>query len=148
MNGRVIGEHSGAVLFTIGERHGFSIHDKSKTPHDEPYYVVTKDVAENTITVSQKPGEAAAYAKKEIRLTDVNWTCGRAPEARDGNASALTARPRYRAPLVPISVSDVDLAARTCTAYLCSTPGNHFSGPVARHLRRRNLPRWRNYFLV
>lgn len=51
--GEVIGEHEGALLYTTGERHGFTITEK--TPEDTPYYVVNKDIKENTITVSQKP---------------------------------------------------------------------------------------------
>jgi len=49
-NGEVIGFHDGAVFFTIGERHGFTITKKSKD--DKPYYVVSKDIENNTITVS------------------------------------------------------------------------------------------------
>jgi len=48
--GAVIGHHSGACFFTLGERHGFSI-DKNKDD-GKPYYVINKDVKRNTITVS------------------------------------------------------------------------------------------------
>jgi tRNA-specific 2-thiouridylase len=50
VEGEVIGEHDGAVFFTLGERHGFTITKKS--PTDTPYYVVAKDIEKNTITVS------------------------------------------------------------------------------------------------
>ena len=49
-DGGVIGFHDGATFFTIGERHGFTI--TKKTTHDEAYYVVSKDMSRNTITVS------------------------------------------------------------------------------------------------
>lgn len=52
-NGEVIGTHQGALFYTLGERHGFTI--TTKGPHDLPYYVVAKNVEENTITVSQIP---------------------------------------------------------------------------------------------
>jgi tRNA-specific 2-thiouridylase len=71
--GRKIGIHDGAELYTIGERHGFTITEK--TDHDAPLFVVAKDVAQNTITVA---------AKKEIKETSLNvdlesmhWTSGR-----------------------------------------------------------------------
>lgn len=49
----VIGEHQGALFYTLGERHGFVITKKSA--HDTPYYVVSKDIKKNTITVSPTP---------------------------------------------------------------------------------------------
>lgn len=49
-NGKVIGTHDGAVFFTLGERHGFVITEK--TEKDKPYYVVEKDVEKNIIIVS------------------------------------------------------------------------------------------------
>ncbi len=48
--GEVIGHHEGSEFLTLGERHGFTIIEKS--PTDSPYYIVSKDVKKNTITVS------------------------------------------------------------------------------------------------
>ena len=56
--GKVIGNHKGALFFTIGERHGFTITEK--TPNDAPYFVVAKDMEKNTITVKTKNTEAAS----------------------------------------------------------------------------------------
>lgn len=52
-NGDIIGSHDGAVFFTIGERHGFTIIDK--TQKDKPYYVVGKDIEKNIVIVSTSP---------------------------------------------------------------------------------------------
>ncbi|MBP9821398.1 MAG: tRNA 2-thiouridine(34) synthase MnmA [Candidatus Pacebacteria bacterium] len=52
-SGRIIGNHPGALFFTCGERHGFTI--TYKTPNDQPYYVLLKDMDANTIIVSQEP---------------------------------------------------------------------------------------------
>ncbi len=52
--GKVIGIHKGALFYTIGERHGFTITQKGTD--DKPYYVVSKNIEDNTITVSQDPG--------------------------------------------------------------------------------------------
>lgn len=49
-NEEVIGHHDGAVFFTLGERHGFTITEK--TSRDQAYYVTSKDINNNTITVS------------------------------------------------------------------------------------------------
>lgn len=48
-----IGHHDGVVFYTLGERHGFTITKKS--PNDERYYVVSKDVKKNILVVSQDP---------------------------------------------------------------------------------------------
>ncbi len=126
--GEVIGSHNGAALFTFGERSGFEIDNEHKTPHDMPLYVVAKNNAENTITVAPRgeQNEDAGGYRDIIKLTDVNWVRGRAPETVVGKPSSLTARPRYRAPLVPITVTDVDLAAHTCTVTF-STPESTIS---------------------
>ena len=52
-NGKVIGTHGGAVFFTLGERHGFVITEK--TEKDKPYYVVGKDIKKNIVVVSTSP---------------------------------------------------------------------------------------------
>jgi tRNA-specific 2-thiouridylase len=56
--GEDIGTHEGSVLYTLGERHGFTI--TKKTTLDKPYYVIAKDIEKNTITVSENPEEATS----------------------------------------------------------------------------------------
>ncbi len=63
--GNVIGFHSGALLFTLGERHGFTITEK--TTDDRPYYVVHKDIENNTITVSHTLHQEKVSQKITIR---------------------------------------------------------------------------------
>jgi tRNA-specific 2-thiouridylase len=50
--GKIIGYHDGAVFFTLGERHGFNIVDKGV--NDKPYYVISKNIESNTISVSHR----------------------------------------------------------------------------------------------
>jgi tRNA-specific 2-thiouridylase len=87
-SGEIIGEHDGAFFFTIGERHGYTI--TKKTPNDEPYYIVSKDIINNTITVANKINNG----KTSITLSNINWNQGKAIINRN-----LKARSRYRAPL-------------------------------------------------
>ena len=49
--GKEIGFHDGAVFHTLGERHGFTITQKS--PTDGAYYIVSKDIKKNILYVSQ-----------------------------------------------------------------------------------------------
>ena len=49
--GEVVGYHNGVFFNTLGERHGFTITQKS--PHDKPYYVISKDIKKNILIVNQ-----------------------------------------------------------------------------------------------
>lgn len=93
--GNVIGGHDGAFFFTIGERHGFTITKKS--PNDEPYYVIAKDIEKNTITVSIKE---KIIGTKKVTLENVNWNQGSIPVGK-----ILKARSRYRERLQEITFS-------------------------------------------
>ncbi len=68
--GKVIGNHKGALFFTMGERHGFTITEK--TPNDGPYFVVAKDMKKNTITVGHKNDDLLGM-KKKFSLESMNW---------------------------------------------------------------------------
>ena len=72
-NGKVIGHHNGAVFFTLGERHGFTI-TKNSTK-DVPLYVVAKDIEKNTITVSAKQ-QGHKNESNSYNLTAINWISG------------------------------------------------------------------------
>lgn len=49
-SGEVIGSHKGALVYTLGQRHGFTIDTSSD--ESKAQYVVARDLAENTITVA------------------------------------------------------------------------------------------------
>ncbi len=103
-NGKVIGKHPGALLFTIGQRYGFSIQEKS--PNDPAYFVVSKDIVKNTITVSGKDsGERLPGGGKTVRLKSVNWVSGIRPAATDSKGNyLLQGRSRYRQPLQSLRI--------------------------------------------
>lgn len=87
--GKVIGRHQGAFYYTLGERHGFEI--KAKTTTDKPYYIVAKDLAKNTLTVSSKAWREKTSGDHRIiyinLLNRINaWPIGK----------KLLARIRYR----------------------------------------------------
>ena len=95
-NGEIIGEHSGSIFFTKGERHGFTIF--KKTPNDAPYYVVDKDVEQNTITVSNKEKGHLPLMENEVTISSVNWVSGKIPDFDPENARSFPyeVRSRYR----------------------------------------------------
>jgi len=51
VKGREIGNHDGTVFYTIGERHGFEIFPKAKTPDMPRLFVIKKDEKKNTLIV-------------------------------------------------------------------------------------------------
>ncbi|MBU6371035.1 MAG: tRNA 2-thiouridine(34) synthase MnmA [Patescibacteria group bacterium] len=95
--GEIIGEHDGAFYLTIGQRHGFRIMKRS--PDDAPYYIVGKNIANNTITVSQDQKKIAAQESKIVKLKNVSWIAGE-PDL----SKTYSARLRYRAPLAACAI--------------------------------------------
>jgi tRNA-uridine 2-sulfurtransferase len=89
-SGKTIGHHDGAFLFTLGERHGFTI--DVKTTDDSPYFVVGKDITANTITVTHK--NASTSRTNTIKISKTNWI-GQKPQT----AKKYTARIRHRGEL-------------------------------------------------
>ncbi|QQR65198.1 tRNA 2-thiouridine(34) synthase MnmA [Candidatus Kaiserbacteria bacterium] len=65
--GQVIGSHDGALYYTRGQRHGFSILPSQDVTR--PYYIVEKDTRANTITVST---EQRTCANARVVLSDIN----------------------------------------------------------------------------
>lgn len=63
-DGTVVGEHQGAFIYTIGQRHGFTIH--TKDADRAPYYVVAKDITTNTLTVDTEKAVSAPQATWQL----------------------------------------------------------------------------------
>ncbi len=91
--GKVIGEHDGAIFYTIGQRHGLDVGGGL------PYYVVGKDMKKNEVYVTTNLDDKNLWSD-ELTLTDVHWISPSSPS----KLNKLSVRTRYRAPLVPCSV--------------------------------------------
>jgi tRNA-uridine 2-sulfurtransferase len=63
VSGRILGEHKGLHLFTIGQRRGINC------PASEPYYVVGMDTRQNVLTVGFKKDLFTAQCK----VQNTNW---------------------------------------------------------------------------
>lgn len=114
-DGNIIGTHEGALLYTLGERHGFNI--IKKTPNDKPYFIIDKDIVNNTITVSVD--KYANLDKNTSHRSDL-W------EVKLGNVvvrgdllssptTKYTAQVRYHGEYLPVEVVDYNKDARTIT---------------------------------
>lgn len=97
---RTIGQHDGAIFYTIGQRHGLDVGGGL------PYYVVGKDMAKNEVYVTTQLDDERLWLDT-LSLTDLHWI-NQAPIP----GKTYQVRVRYRAPLVDATFSD-DLQAIT-----------------------------------
>ncbi len=67
-DGKVIGTHNGVWFYTEGERHGFSVRQKSVK--SRPFYILKKDVKKNVLIVGPEKDLARRYT---IKLTHQNF---------------------------------------------------------------------------
>lgn len=86
-DGNIIGHHDGAVFFTIGERHGFTI--TKKTENDGPLFVTSRDIDKNIITVSDI-SPSASHSTLSLNITNTNFI------SKVQNEFECTAGIRYR----------------------------------------------------
>lgn len=98
----IIGTHEGVLLYTLGERHGFTITKKTTT--DKPYYVIAKDIEKNELMVSQYP--QTGIKDSLVRLESCVWRT--TPESKK-----YTAQIRYHGLLQQIVISDVTASTAT-----------------------------------
>jgi tRNA-specific 2-thiouridylase len=96
--GAVVGRHSGAMLYTLGQRHGFLLYPSigGRGVDTLPHFVIAKNNAANTITVSSERFPAA-YAKTTVTLAHANWI-------GPIESGSYDARFRYRQKLIPATL--------------------------------------------
>lgn len=114
-NGQEIGEHDGALFYTIGQRHGLNVGGGL------PYYVVGKDMAKNEIYVTTDLQDDRLW-HKTVTINATNWINGE-PDV----AKPYQVRMRYRAPLVTIKtlnkISDGSWRFELSDPVRATTPG-------------------------
>ena len=92
-SGREIGQHDGAIFYTIGQRHGLNVGGGL------PYYVSSKDMKTNTVHVTTDLDDKNLWTK-EVTLEDLHWI-NEQPDA----TKTYQVRLRYRGPLVACSIN-------------------------------------------
>ena len=98
VDGKVIGRHDGLMYHTLGQRKGLGIGGMKDSCSDEPWYVVDKDVKNNTLIVAEGNDDKALYsiglnAISETWITD----CPNLP-------FECTCKIRYRQPDVECTI--------------------------------------------
>jgi tRNA-specific 2-thiouridylase len=85
-SGKVLGQHDGAIFYTIGQRHGLDLGGGL------PYYVVGKDMDKNEVYITTDLNDDSLW-KPELTLTNLHWIN---EEPSEGDYAI---RVRHRAPL-------------------------------------------------
>jgi tRNA-specific 2-thiouridylase len=88
-NGKEIGQHDGALFYTIGQRHGLDVGGGL------PYYVVGKDMDKNQVFVTTDLGDTRLW-HTDLNLTSIHWI----NKFEIDRAKTYYVRSRYRASLV------------------------------------------------
>ncbi len=89
VDNKIIGKHTGLMYYTIGQRQGLGIGGVKDTP-EEPWYVVDKNLATNTLIVAQ--GEHPALYAPALECSQLHWIGGAAPSP----STSLHCKIRYR----------------------------------------------------
>ncbi|MCB1728874.1 MAG: tRNA 2-thiouridine(34) synthase MnmA [Halieaceae bacterium] len=90
LEGEYLGQHSGLMYHTIGQRQGLGIGGLANHG-DEPWYVVDKDLQHNVLLVAQG-NEHPALFKSTLYTGELMWIAGQAPALPFG----CSAKVRYR----------------------------------------------------
>lgn len=112
-HGVEVGEHDGALFYTIGQRSGLGVGGGL------PYYVTGKDMAKNEVYVTTDLQDEKLW-HEQLRLTELHWI-NQSPEA----GKLYQVRTRYRAELVDctITLDDSTATINLSEAIRAITPG-------------------------
>jgi tRNA-specific 2-thiouridylase len=92
--GKTIGQHTGLINYTIGQRKGIGI------ASSEPYYVLEKDQEKNILIV----GTLDELRTLEVTIHKVNWIAGHPPSApMQGQVKIRYRAPAANATVIPLS---------------------------------------------
>jgi tRNA-specific 2-thiouridylase len=90
-DGKAIGEHEGALFYTIGQRHGLSVGGGL------PYYVIGKDMQKNEVYVTTDLQDQRLWSNA-LTLASPHWI-----NDEPDTTGTYTVRTRYRAELIRVT---------------------------------------------
>ncbi len=90
-NGVRVGEHDGAIFYTIGQRHGLSVGGGL------PFYVTGKNMTKNEVYVTTDLQDDRLW-RRSISLTDMHWINGRPKSVKK-----IKVRTRHRAEMIEVT---------------------------------------------
>lgn len=91
-NGIEVGQHDGAIFYTIGQRHGLQVGGGL------PFYVTGKDMKKNEVYVTTDLQDKKLWSRK-VKLADMHWI-----NDEPKKDEKLTIRLRHRAKLMDVKI--------------------------------------------
>ncbi len=91
-DGNVLGQHSGLMFHTLGQRQGLGIGGVAGA-NDNPWYVVDKDVANNKLIVGQGNDHPRLFSRS-LYASEIHWVAEHDPQL----PLRCAAKTRYRQP--------------------------------------------------
>lgn len=129
-HGHVIGEHTGLMYYTLGQRQGLGIGGRADAA-ESPWYVAAKDLARNVL-IAVQGHDHPLLLSRTLETGPLHWIDGSAPTA----PRRLTAKTRYRQadqPCLVTPMTDGRLQVEFDTPQRAVTPGQSvvfYDGPV------------------
>ncbi len=103
-SGKTIGQHDGAIFYTIGQRHGLNVGGGL------PYYVIGKDMSKDEVYVTTDINDGALW-QNSFKISDVHWINDLTKEQESKylkQSSGLKVRTRHRAQLIDCWLEQTD----------------------------------------
>ena len=102
LEGAVVGEHIGLMYYTIGQRQGLGI-GGIKNGFDKPWFVVEKNMANNSLVVVQGHDHPKLF-QPTLSALDLTWISGKAPHCN----WVYSAKTRYRQTDAPCAIKRIN----------------------------------------
>ena len=115
-SGRVLGRHRGVMYYTVGQRRGLGLGERTGT---DPLYVVRLDAQARQVVV----GPRAALLRDRIELKDVNWIGPGTLRDADGQAIRVKVRSTRPPESAVLHVDGARVAVRLLTPEAGVSPG-------------------------
>jgi tRNA-specific 2-thiouridylase len=123
LKGKKIGTHDGAILYTIGERHGFTI--LNETTDAEPQFIIKKDIEKNILYVGPQKQLLKSDSAEKMTLSEVNFLSknSKLHNLRVSAEARIRIRLRHRQPLQNAYVSaTIDTKGGFALSIRCEEP--------------------------
>ncbi len=102
-DGGIIGTHTGAMFYTLGQREGLQI-GGVRGAKEEPWYVVGKDMAANTLIAAQGHDHPLLMSRS-LAAVELHWIAGEPPRA----PFRCAAKCRYRQSDQPCTITEISV---------------------------------------